>query len=90
MTTYRWITYVSDPQVVDSKLDRARDLDAAKDAFRDHVRTVGTQAAVMTVYGYDEEAWADAREFETSGCPFDSPAYRLSIGQFGALIIMHN
>lgn len=83
--TYRWITYITDPQVVDSELGRARDLDDARDAFRTHYRTRGTDAATMHLYPYDDESWADAQEFETVGCPFDYPAHVMTVGQFGTV-----
>ena len=83
--TYRWITYITDPQVVDSELGRVRDLDDARDAFRAHCRTRGTEAATMRLYVYDDMAWEDAREFESYGCPFDYPDHVLSIGQFGTV-----
>jgi hypothetical protein len=95
MPNYRWIMYLHDP-LGGFDLERHTNLEDTKDAlitygrntgFYQDLQTNGNYGCTGSLYPYTEEAWADALEFKTSGCPFDYPSKRVENGPRGGVRI---
>lgn len=87
-TRNRWIMYsfVGMPGETTGRLTCHESLEWAKESLRDFSRnTYSYEAAYATLYPFTPEAWSEAREFETSGCPFDYPSKLIEFGPKGGL-----
>lgn len=78
---FRWISYshLHMPGNQSFKLDRHKSISDAKAAFEKFCRDSGYDSS-MTLYGYSDDAWLSAKDFEDVGCPFDCPNRMLSRG----------
>jgi hypothetical protein len=55
--------------------------------FYQDLQTNGEYGCTGSLYPYTEDNWTDAKEFETSGCPFDYPSALVKNGPRGGVRI---
>lgn len=86
MPRYRWIMYTSQNSFSDSfDLTRHASLKDARGHYEDYCKAVGANDCHATLYGHDEESWAEALDFKDVGCPFDYPAKVIERGPNGGV-----
>lgn len=83
LKTYRWIMYVRHP-MGGFELSRVETLDHAALDVCQYTDNTGTYEGVTaSLYPYSAEDWADAKEYEDTGCPFDYPSKLIEFGPRG-------
>ena len=68
------------------KRDRHTSMSDAKAAFEKFCRSSGYDSS-MTLYGYSDDAWLSAKDFEDVGCPFDYPDKRIIRGPRNGVVL---
>jgi hypothetical protein len=58
-----------------------------REGFEEYCTAVGVDECSGLVYGWSEEAWESAVEFQGVGCPFDYPWLQVSRGPRGGIKI---
>jgi hypothetical protein len=95
-TKFRWIMYLHNP-LGGFELTRVASLEESRwslsaydegTGFRQALQTNGEYGCSGTLYPYTEEAWEEAEEFRTSGCPFDYPSYEVKNGPRGGIRVI--
>ena len=84
---YQWIMYAQQniPGNISFDLSRVKSLDEAKRALETFSRAVYCDDVSATLYAYSDEAWAEAEDFRSVGCPFDYPDRLIERGTRGAM-----
>lgn len=95
MRKYRWIMYLHNP-MGGFEVTRVHNLEEAKGELIEYGRATGFYQDLQvsgqygcsgSLYPHSEEAWAEAEEFSTSGCPFDYPSKLVENGPRGGVRI---
>lgn len=95
-TKFRWIMYLHHP-LGSFEVTRVRNFAEARAELDAYDRNTGVNKALQagseeygcsgSLYPYTEDTWAEAKEFGTSGCPFDGPSYLVKNGPRGGIKI---
>lgn len=82
---YRWIVYLHQP-MGGFDVQRVASLDEAKSLLRQYSEeTFVYEQASASLYPYSKEDWAEAKEYEEIGCPFDYPSKVMEFGPKGGI-----
>jgi hypothetical protein len=82
---YRWIVYLREP-MGGFEVAPAESIEHAKIQLKGYsMNTFTYEQASATLYPYSEEDWAEAKEYEEIGCPFDCPSKVMSFGPRGGI-----
>jgi hypothetical protein len=86
----RWIVYlhVDAPGRDAFTVTAVENLKAARKALGVWSLGMGEDSVSASLYPYSPEAWADAMDFRTVGCPFDYPSRIIERGPRGALRVV--
>jgi hypothetical protein len=87
LTRYRWIMYLNHP-MSGFEVERMESLEGAKDALHHYQVATGMNDSDASLYPYTAEDWAEAREYEEIGCPFDYPSYIVENGPRGGIKVV--
>lgn len=84
-TKYRWIVYLHHPMTV-FEVRRAVSIDDAKSLLQQYSEEAFVyEQATASLYPYSKEDWAEAKEYEEIGCPFDYPSKVMEFGPRGGI-----
>jgi len=92
-TKYRWIAYFHNP-LGGFDVERYESIEAAKaglvsycqdTGFYHDLQTSGQYGCSGALHPYSKEDWAEAKEYEEIGCPFDCPSKVMSRGPMGGV-----
>lgn len=82
---YRWIIYLHQP-MGGFDVQRVSSIEEAKSALHQWSRDVYVyEQATASLYPYSKEDWAEAKEYEEIGCPFDYPSKVMEFGPRGGI-----
>lgn len=81
----RWIIYLHQP-MGGFEVRRVSSIEEAKSALHQWSRDVYVyEQATASLYPYSKEDWAEAKEYEEIGCPFDYPSKVMEFGPRGGI-----
>lgn len=96
-TKYRWIAYYHHP-LGGFEVERHTNLYTAGRGLVDYCENTGfyydlqvngEYGCTASLYPFTEEDWAEAKEYEEIGCPFDYPSKLLKRGPRGGVSVIN-
>lgn len=85
----KYIAYWGQPMFPGTEPYQYKTLSDLREGFLEYCEGVGVDNCSGPVYGWSEEAWASALDFQGIGCPFDCPWFIVERGPRGGVVFQN-